>query len=390
MWKASLEASGYHCIYFNAWENDFSEDPFISFVSHFKEGLPENQTAQFLSKAKNLGAFLLKRALPVAARLATHGIVNINPDVDGALEDLSQNISEDAIEKYSETKASIENFKESLKALAKDIGQAEPSQPKPVIIFVDELDRCRPTYAVQLLERIKHIFTVEGIIFVLSIDRKQLGGSLRCLYGNNTDTESYLKRIIDLDFALPIPTKRNFLFACLEKTQVVELLRDRQIDARIIAASILNTIEFWDFSLREVEHYCVVFNTILKTQRNIGNIPFQYLIFILGAKIRDKELYERYMSDQDASKAIIQRLKEKVNDDNIIPVELIGYLIVADANKSNLKTLVDNYLVDYSGTLKHQAEDFEQNLLYFFSKLGHKEGVKVYTDRLINNHLSFF
>ena len=42
------------------------------------------------------------------------------------------------------------------------------------MLLVDELDRCRPTYAVQILEKMKHLFNVPNI-FVLAVDRNQLG-----------------------------------------------------------------------------------------------------------------------------------------------------------------------------------------------------------------------
>jgi predicted KAP-like P-loop ATPase len=37
----------------------------------------------------------------------------------------------------------------------------EIDEGKPLIIFIDELDRCRPLYAIECLERIKHIFGIK-------------------------------------------------------------------------------------------------------------------------------------------------------------------------------------------------------------------------------------
>jgi len=56
---------------------------------------------------------------------------------------------------------------------------------------VDELDRCRPDFALGLLERIKHLFDVEGIAFVLLVNRSQIEGYIRTVYGN-ADAEAYL------------------------------------------------------------------------------------------------------------------------------------------------------------------------------------------------------
>lgn len=79
------------------------------------------------------------------------------------------------------------------------------------MFIVDELDRCNPHYAVKVLERIKHIFDIPNIVFVLSIDKIQLGNSIRGYYGSNLiDADEYLKRFIDIEYTLPDPDVVNF------------------------------------------------------------------------------------------------------------------------------------------------------------------------------------
>lgn len=74
---------------------------------------------------------------------------------------------------------------------------------RPVLIFVDELDRVRPDYSVKFLEAIKHIFSVQGICFVLAVDRDQLEASVRQLYGS-IDFENYYRRFVTREARLPI------------------------------------------------------------------------------------------------------------------------------------------------------------------------------------------
>lgn len=74
-----------------------------------------------------------------------------------------------------------------------------------MIVIVDELDRCRPTYAVELLEIVKHLFNVPGIVFVLGVDRGQLASSAAKVFGTGVDADGYLRRFIDLECALPEP-----------------------------------------------------------------------------------------------------------------------------------------------------------------------------------------
>jgi hypothetical protein len=82
---------------------------------------------------------------------------------------------------------------------------------KPIVFVIDELDRCRPPFAVELLEKIKHLFSVDGLIFVLAIDRQQLSEAVRCLYGQGLDADNYLRRFIDLEYRLPAPKIEQFV-----------------------------------------------------------------------------------------------------------------------------------------------------------------------------------
>ena len=73
--------------------------------------------------------------------------------------------------------------------------------------MIDELDRCRPPYAVELLEVAKHLFSVDYIVFVLAVNRPELAHSIRDLYGSGFDAAGYLRRFFDIDFRLPDPER---------------------------------------------------------------------------------------------------------------------------------------------------------------------------------------
>ena len=106
------------------------------------------------------------------------------------------------IDEYNETKRSITEFKEALTdyVVAKDSNDAA----MPVVFFIDELDRCNPKYAVRVLERIKHLFNVPNVIFVLSIDKQQLSYAIQGYYGSSKiDSDNYLRRFIDIELTLP-------------------------------------------------------------------------------------------------------------------------------------------------------------------------------------------
>lgn len=78
---------------------------------------------------------------------------------------------------------------------------------RPVFIFIDELDRCRPDYAVTYLETIKHLFDTEGLIFILAVDMNQLECSTRVLYGDLNFSE-YFRKFCHRVVKLPEPSRQ--------------------------------------------------------------------------------------------------------------------------------------------------------------------------------------
>lgn len=71
-----------------------------------------------------------------------------------------------------------------------------------MFVFIDELDRCRPTYAIELLETVKHLFEIKGMIFVIATDTDQLQHSIKAVYGNRFDARKYLDRFFHRSFSL--------------------------------------------------------------------------------------------------------------------------------------------------------------------------------------------
>ena len=101
----------------------------------------------------------------------------------------------------------------------------ESNEQRSLIVMIDELDRCRPSYAVELLEVAKHLFEADHIVFALAVNRTQLEHSIRGLYGSDFDAGGYLRRFLDVDFMLPDPDRNNFLKALLEGMQIEEAAR---------------------------------------------------------------------------------------------------------------------------------------------------------------------
>lgn len=223
MWQAYLAHEGTPSVLFNAWENDYVENPMLTLVAEMAEQLGQLQKVK--GKSKPYAAYKkvwtgAKKAMPKLLSLGTRLALGVSIDasslcqagkdvlkeLSGGMEQLVESCSEEVLAQQQTTKKIVEEFKNALKEFVAEYGQG-----KPLIVLVDELDRCKPTYAVELLEAVKHIFDVDGLIFVLSLDRKQLSHTVKAAYGIGLDADNYLRRFIDLEYVLPEPSKRNYV-----------------------------------------------------------------------------------------------------------------------------------------------------------------------------------
>ena len=205
MWKQSLENDGYKTVFFNSWENDFSEDPFVSFIGEINKELGANEFTKDLIEASKPVVMSILKSIPgmLADALKNKTGVDLTSI---KFDEIAENYISNKLDDYNKDKESATNFKEELKKFSTKIYE---NTEKPLIIFVDELDRCRPDFAIKLLERVKHYFNIENIIFILGVDKEALSNSIKVVYGEGTDINGYLTRFIDMEYKLNINSTLN-------------------------------------------------------------------------------------------------------------------------------------------------------------------------------------
>ena len=88
--------------------------------------------------------------------------------------------------------------------------EAIVEQAQKLVIFIDELDRCKPSYALEMLERIKHYFDDDRIIFIVSVNKEQLTHTISNYYGNGFDSTGYLNKFFDINvYVPPVESKKK-------------------------------------------------------------------------------------------------------------------------------------------------------------------------------------
>jgi hypothetical protein len=228
-WQKDLNKKGFSTVYFNAWETDYAEDALIAFISSIRKQLEteegKNSKAKKASElAKKGGAYLTRKIAPLVVKgLASKALgtqvvedlIGLSDKTDDQISEFFGGIAEEALKRHDAVEKSIDGFKNYLSKFVKEFTKDKEETKRKLIIFVDELDRCRPTYAIEILECIKHLFNVEGIVFILAVDDQQLRNSISAVYGLRTDGEGYLRKFIDWQIQLPKPQTRdyaNYLF----------------------------------------------------------------------------------------------------------------------------------------------------------------------------------
>lgn len=207
MWQQHLNNNGFNTLYFNVWENDFISDPLIGLIGEFKELSTKYKLEHELSKVTTTAGKIVLSMLPTLVEAIAKKY--LGKDTVEAFKGGARGVADildKEIQNFEEQKCSIKEFRNALIDLINNC-----NSDKPLIFIVDELNRCNPAYAVKVLERIKHLFSIPNIVFVLSIDKKQLCNSVKGYYGSESlDAENYLKRFIDIEYNLPEPNYKEF------------------------------------------------------------------------------------------------------------------------------------------------------------------------------------
>lgn len=249
-------------IYFDAFANDYQKDPFLALASELYGLLEENEKKVFIEKASRAGKSLIRSALNIATPLLTGGALQ-GSVIEEAIRDGAEaitkpieNIITSKLSNAKEDKKALEEFKEFLSKIA-----LEHTEGGKIIFIIDELDRCRPDFALDLLENIKHLFSVPGINFLLVINRRQLEEIIKCRYGNGIDATTYLQKFITLGLILP---KKNGIKGD-GLTYFDNLVKPQKVTQSTAANTLKALIEHRSPSLREIEKiltYFMLFETI--------------------------------------------------------------------------------------------------------------------------------
>lgn len=284
----------YETLYFNAWDSDYMEDPLLAILTEVEINNEDGIKKCFKSFFEG-GKKLASTTMNMFIRLKTEGALGLEDikftrdNLEKEYPKIANSIGTSRLNIAVESKRIRELFKENLEKAIKE-------SDKNIIFFIDELDRCRPKFAIELLESIKHLFSMNGIIFVISLDKEQLGYSIANVYGKNMDTTGYLRRFFDIDFKLPLVDRYKYFDIKCEE------IFSKYQNIRYFKQFLISFIKEQNFSFRDIDKmfYYLKFILPLIDEFKYDNYGLHYTrissylyAYLISLKIKNHNLYKK-------------------------------------------------------------------------------------------------
>tara|TARA_B100001250_G_scaffold349553_1_gene320798 strand:+ start:768 stop:2195 length:1428 start_codon:yes stop_codon:yes gene_type:complete len=262
-WQAKLRNNHPTC-YIDAWTLDYLNEPLATLSRKILDSIHEylekyslinpntekkilNSLYRLISTSAKIGGSVVENTVsPIVGKAISIGAVE--------LDDFLLNSGKDQFELFKKTEDALIEFKGTLQNHINDIFDKEPKS-SPFFIFIDELDRCRPNYAIEILEAVKHLFCLENTIFVISTNRIEMEKSIQKVYGSNFSSQGYLSRFFDKNIHLKTQSPLRFLKENKKLKQITTnsldqcYLRDNLEELELLS----NIFENYELKPREIE-----------------------------------------------------------------------------------------------------------------------------------------
>lgn len=379
-WRQELENEEKKTIYLDGFQSDYIDDPFFAVISEIYQFLERVQTEYSDDHSDELKCKIeelskkTNTVISYVGQKAADGILNklTNGEIDttdiNKLSDilshplLHELVSEEFITKYSKYKEYNKNFESFKKCLFECAQLNFEITGFPIVFVIDELDRCKPTYALELLEKIKHFFSVKGIVFILSMNKKQLTNSIKNIYGIESDADLYLQKFLTIEASMP--KSLNHLYNSSSHYKALFDYYAKEVGGDLHYSYNINTaiLQKFDFTFRDCQKTFTYYSIVNADE---SDDVFSFLLAVLKVKRPD----------------VFSQFKEQNLDHSVLIENVLRYNREADEKK--LRFLINmilaiweipkddqDYISDYEGpqpmlkTKKDYLEDCKILELY--------------------------
>ena len=292
-----LKQDGIPVSILNIWKMDFYENPLVPLLINLQKTYAQHSTTpgNFPNPTKLLNTFkTIVAGISIEANAPLFGKIVIDGEkMVNCHENLKKNAKDNSI--YSE----YEQFENELNKLKSFLENWVQKVDKPIVIIIDELDRCRPDYAVKTLEILKHFFDIPGFVFVLAIDEEQLKSSVETLFGTK-NFDGYKRKFINNSFILPKPDKEKFTNFLYEKSGLANVIKHIEDSNKDLVFKVrrdnykdyVNRSFFGGDNTQEIEK-CVNFNKLQTAESIIKRYFAAYSIWFKFTLRQMEQVFDR-------------------------------------------------------------------------------------------------
>lgn len=226
-WVKMLKHDNWQVCYIDAFKYDFTDDPFMVISHSIIEMLKSNNNFNELEDIANYLSTLFRafknNTIDVLPTIAEGGVIALsnspsNNSIINGLSKIAGSVIKVLRDSFKEANNATHNPFDSI--TEKDIKYIDivkvfkiliaqkaniifQETAKPLVIIIDELDRCKPTFAIEFLEKIKHIFDVDNLVFVTFINHDELSNAVKGMYGESFNGKKYLNKFFNLKLTFP-------------------------------------------------------------------------------------------------------------------------------------------------------------------------------------------
>jgi len=302
-WAAHLQATGHRAVFIDALAQDYVEEPFLLIAAEIADALDDGRGSTRALRRK--AADVMKALLGMETRTMVNRIHSQPAEPAAPLQHHYEatrpagmlaagdagNWFERQLENHARESASFLHFRSELAALA-------AREAKSLVLFIDELDRCQPTFTLKLIERLKNFFDVPNLVFVLLVNRNQLCQAICRIHGLDTDAAAFLDKYIHFVFTLPKPSCDDSSESLQAAAYTERIFNRYHFDdspgLAMFKACLAWTAAWFDLSMRDLERAVSLYAFVYPVEQH------NYLLaYVIALKIARPDLFSRLRKDGD-------------------------------------------------------------------------------------------
>jgi len=283
-WATCLQQVGHKVVFIDAFEQDCGEDPFLLLAAEIADALDDGRGSVRPLRA---AAAAVMDTMPPDRNRSEFGPGGVHErPTGGSAIDEAGKWMEWKLENHAHEKVAFQQFRNALATVT-------ALERKSLVLFVDELDHCRPAFALRLIERLKHMFDVPKLVFVVLIDRAQLQQAIGWLYGlDPAAAATYLHKFINFCFTLPARAGGDcpgseHIAACVERA-LSRYEFDEPGSPAVFKAFFSWTAAWFNLSGREIEQAAALYAFAYPVNQHNYLLPY-----VITLKIKRPDLFHR-------------------------------------------------------------------------------------------------